>query len=314
MPTQDEIDTVKTNLDRIISFNKDILSQATYKFMNAFTLLSQTDNTDLGLQIGLNLLGGGFWAVGSLFGPLGNIPANFLSALVANYGTNTPPNLNNIFSSLLIRFQTTMDQASQDIALLYQDPQANWSKKYSGSFTTPFGTYQASCTLSDLTKITFPVQTDPNYYILVNGVLKAIDQGIWSILLKRFVLTQYIESNPPLWTLPCDPVTEDNSFLPKNKSYYNTWTYHEDKDCYGNLVKYYDREQYNIGTGASTFSDGALNNAACDYMFQNYATAQESPDGLFQRVFVFTSLGIPTANQYINNRSWFSWRRQRTMS
>lgn len=311
----DDVTAVKINLNRMISFNNDVLSRGTDRFLNAYALLNQPPAQDLGVQIGANLLGGGFWAIGSLFGPLGNIPANFLSGLVAGYTTNTPDNLNTKFSNLLTRFEKTLDQANADFANYYQDPVSNWNKQIGGSFSTPFGTFNASSTVGDLGKITFPQQTDTNYMPLLLAVVKGVEQGLWAILLKSFVITHYIESNPPLWKLPCNPNDEDNNFLPHNKSYYNTWEYHEDKDCYGNLVKYYDREEYNLGTGASTWSDGALNDGACEYLFNNYASAVANPDGLFDRKFVFNSLNIPTANQYVNNggggrrgtRNWLGW-------
>jgi len=296
------METVKNNLNKMITFNKDLLNQTNMKIENAYALLSQTDNTDLGLLIGVNLLSGCFWAIGSMFGPMGNIPANFLSGLVSYYTTETPPSLNDLFSSLLVRLQKTFIQTNEDLANYYQDPSANWDKTVSGSFTTPFGKFNASSKLSDLANIDFPEQTDPKYYDLLNACIKALDQGIWAELLNRFVITDYQEDVPPLWKLPCNPNDEDNNFLPRQKSYYHIWTYHEDKDCYGNLVKYYHREEYNIGTGASTFSDGALNNSACNYLFHNYASDIANKDGLFEREFVFTKLNIPTAIQYIHNR------------
>jgi hypothetical protein len=315
-PSQDDIEKVKNNLDKMISFNKDVLTNANIKMENAFVLLTQTDNNDLGLQVGINLLGGCFWALGSLMGPLGNIPANFLSSLVSYYATSTPPSLNTTFSSLLIRLQNTILQTNADLATYYQDPVSNWDKTLSGSFKTPFGSYSASGKLSDLTTFDFPAQTDPSYYNILNGCVKSIDQGVWANLLTRFVITDYIESNPPMWDLPCDPNKIDNSFLKVNKSYYNVWTYHEDKDCYGNLVKYYHQEQYNIGTGSTVFTDGALADSACDYLFINYSSDIANKDGLFKRDFVFTSLGIPTANRYIDNgghrrRSFFCPIRKR---
>ena len=300
-PSHDEIEKVKNNINKIISFNKDVLNQANMKLENAFVLLSQSDNQDLGLQIGINLMGGCFWALGSLLGPLGSIPANLLSGLVSNYATSTPPSLNSIFSSIITRLQSTINQVNEDLAVYYQDPVLNWDKTFGGSFKTPFGSYNANGKIGDLASMDFPDQTDPKYYDILKGCVLALDQTMWQLLLQRFVVTHYIESRPVLWNLPCDPNQEDNNFLPRNKSYFNTWEYHEDKDCYGNLVKYYDREQYNLGTGAGTWSDGALNDSACNYLFINYASDVANPDGLFERVFVFTNLGIPTANKYLNN-------------
>ncbi len=311
MPSPDEITTVRSNIQNMITFNNDLLTQIDIKMQTAVSLLSQAQNPDLGMQIGVNLLGGGFWALGSLFGPLGNIPANFLSGLVASYATSVPPALNTVFANMLIRLQSTINQTNEDLAVCYQDPVSNWEKNVNGSFETPFGKYTVNGSVGTLALIQFPAQTDPAYYPLLNGVLKAVEQGIWATFLKSFVITHYIESNPPLWKLPCNPDQEDNAWLPFNKSYYHTWAYHDDVDCYGNHVQYYDREEYNIGTGAGPFSDGALSDAACDYMFQNYASAPENPDGLFRREFVFTKLGIPITDHFLRREKRWCRRYRR---
>ena len=300
--SQHDIDTVKKNLNNMISFNRDLLNNSNMKLENAYALLTQKDDKDLGLQIGLDLVSGCLSKLADLLEPAGPLAASFLSGLVGGYSSSTPPALNDLFSSLLIRLQKTFLQANDDLATYYQDPVANWDKIVGGTFNTPFGKKTVSGKVSDLVEINFPVQSDPSYYNLLNGCLKALDQGIWATLLTRFVVTDFQEDNPPLWYLPCNPDDNDNNFIPKNKSYYNVWTYHEDKDCYGNLVKYYTQEQYNIGTGAGTFSDGALNDSACNYLFHNYSSAIANPDGLFERSFVMTSLGIPTAVQHIHNR------------
>lgn len=319
MTTQHDIDKVKKNLNNMISFNQDLLNNANMKLENAYALLTLSDNKDLGLQIGLDLISGCLSKLADLLepaGPLrgeerhleagassdGPIAASFLSGLVSGYSSNTPPALNDLFSSLLTRLQKTFLQTNDDLAVFYQDPVKNWDKTVGGTFTTPFGTQTVSGKVSDLVNISFPVQSDPSYYKLLNGCLKGLDQGIWATLLTRFVITDYQEDNPPMWDLPCNPDEIDNNFIQVHKSYYNVWSYHEDKDCYGNLVKYYTQEQYNIGTGAGTFSDGALNDSACNYLFHNYSSVISNPDGLFERSFVMTKLGIPTAIQHIHNR------------
>jgi hypothetical protein len=301
MPSQSDIDKVKVNLNNLIAFNQDLLTNSEFKLINAYSLLSQTDNKDLGLTIGLNILSTCFSKLADLLGPPGEVFSSFMSAMVGNYSKNTPPSLGDLFSNLLTRIQKTILQTNQDLSNYYVDPVSNWDKVITGSFKSPFGTFTKSGKLSDLASSDFPNKDHPKYYDILNNCLKGMDQTIWATLLPRFVITDYQEDVPPMWNLPCNPDDEDNEFLPHNKSYYNTWEYHEDKDCYGNLVKYYHREQYNLGTGAGTFSDGALNDNACNYLFQNYATAEANKDGLFKRDFVFKNLGIPTATQYIHN-------------
>jgi len=300
-PSKEEILKVQENLNNMITFNKDLELQNDLKLQNAYALLSQTDNSDLGLGIGLNLLGGCFWEIGGLMGPGGSIAANFLSGLVSCYASTTPPSLNSTFSSLLVRMQNTSIQVNEDLANYHENTVANWNTKLSGSFSTPFETLSASGTVSDLATITFPRQTDTNYYTMLNGCIRAYDQYIWSVLLGRFVITHYVESNPPSWSYPCDTNGIDNSFLKVNKSYYHTWTVVDNVDKHGNHYNTYDREEYNIGSGAGMFTDGALNDDACNYMFHNYSSDIENPDGLFERIDVFTRLNIPKKDHFIND-------------
>lgn len=300
-PSPDEIQKVKDNLNNIISFNKDLLNQANMKLENAYALLTEADQSDLGLQIGINLLGGCFWALGSVLGPLGNIPANFLSGLVSYYGTDTPPSLNGLFSSLIIRLQNTFNQVDLDLATYCQDPVASWDKVLSGTFDIPFQKVSPSGKLGDLAKIDFPKQDDPNYYAIQKACIKALDQTIWATLLNKFVITHYILTNNQPWD-DLDTNAWDNSFLRNHKSYYHTWTPIDNTHKNGGHYRTWDQEEYNIGTGAGLFSDGALNDDACNYLFINYSSDIANPDGLFDRKEFFTQLNLPTADHYINNR------------
>ena len=122
MPTDEEIQKVKTNLSRLQSMNDQIYNYGNAKILNAYALLTQQDNTDLGLQIGLNLLCGAFWAAGGEFGALGSVAANFMCGVVAAYSISTPSSLNQSFSSLISRFEQTSIQVDSDLAILYSDP------------------------------------------------------------------------------------------------------------------------------------------------------------------------------------------------
>ncbi len=303
-PTDAQINRVKQNLNKMIIFNRDLLTNTTIKILNAYALLSMEDSSDLGLQIGLNLLDGSFWAIGGELGPAGSIFANFMCGLVASYSTSTPPSLNEAFSSLLTRYEATSNQASDDMAILYQDPVSYWNKTYSGTVNNPFGSYAVSGSLSDLDSIDFPAQTDPEYYTLLNACIYALDQCVWAQLLPNFVITHYIESNPPEWPSDTDPNADDDSFYAIHKAYYHVWTYHDETDKNGEHL-YYTREEYNIGTGCGMFSDGSLNDDACNYLFIDY-----SPDtiintnGLFHRDFVFNNLPIPKTDKYLAHSSY----------
>ena len=300
-PTPEQIKKVQTNINNIINYNRDVLINSNIKLTNAYNLLNQTNTNDLGVQMGVNFLGGIFWAIGGFFGPAGAIAANVLAGLVSSYATNTPPNLVGSFTSMSQRIENTINQIDADLSDYYKDPAANWDKVFSGSFTTPFETKTATGKLSDLSTFDFPTQVDPDYYTMLNKCIFAFDQNIWSVFLKNCVVTFYDEDHNPMCRLPYDTNDTDNKWLPHNKAFYHTWQYFDDTDCYGNHVQYYIKHEYNLGYGASMFSTNSINDSACDYLFINYSSDVANANGLFQRDFVFTKLGIPTATQHIHN-------------
>lgn len=290
MPTDDQIKKVKTNLSRLQSMNDQIYNYGNAKILNAYALLTQQDNKDLGLQIGLNLLCGGFWAVGGEFGALGAIAANFMAGVVSGYAVSTPPSLNETFSNLISRFEQTSLQVDSDLAILYSDPVSNWDTVYTGTFSNPFGTYTASGTLDELSTVDVPAETDPLYEQIVTKAVYGLDQVIWSVLLPRFSVT---ELDPPgeLYNNP-DIDAWAQSFYSAHPAYWCVWIY------YPNSKKpkknHYNITQHVIGSGVSTFSDGHLNNDACSYLFLDSTDGTIiNPYGLFNRTFVFTGLNIP---------------------
>ena len=302
MTTTDDILKVKQNIRNMIDFNNYLETQGNTKILNAFALLSISDNKDLGLQIGLNLLCGSFWALGGPYGAIGAISANFLSGLVGSYATTKPPSLQAEVSSLLLRFQATSEQTNSDLELIYGDPETYWNNTYSGQVNTPFGTYNASGTVSDLATIDFPAQTDENFMNMIYTAQYALDQCVWAQLLQNFVITQY----QPGTDYPCSRYTEQQmetdaaGFYAVHPSYWNCWTYEQVITKKGKDKSYYLQYQNNIGTGATTFSDGHLNDSACQYLFiDSYDNVVINPYGLFHRSFVFNNLqGIEHKTHY----------------
>lgn len=296
MPTTDEILRVKTNLSRMQNLNDQVYTYGNGKIMNAFALLTQTDNSDLGLQIGLNLLCGAFWAAGGEFGAPGAIVANFLAGLVSGYAVTTPPSLNQSFSSIINRFQTTSIEVDTDLAILYSDPVANWDTVYTGTFSNPFGTYTVSGTLAELSTIDFPAETDPLYESIVTKAVYGLDQIMWSVLLPRFVLTTYSSGEELYQKYQPDINVWAQGFYAANKSYWCTWTYYPNSKNPDKNHWYII--QHNLGSGATMFSDGHLNDAACDYLFMDSTDGTIiNSVGLFGRTFVFTSMKIPQKTQ-----------------
>src|SRR5215471_5843773 len=112
-PTPQQIAQVQSNLKNMQAFNDYVYSQGgNSRILNAYLLLSQKDDHDPGLPIGLNVLEGVFKAIGSMLGPVGMFASNFLSGMLSWWAdsANTPPNLNTTFASLDIRIQQTSRQ------------------------------------------------------------------------------------------------------------------------------------------------------------------------------------------------------------
>ena len=55
-PTEAQIEKVKNNLTNMIAWNQQLQVEGNTKILNAYALLTLSDNHDLGLQIGLNLM------------------------------------------------------------------------------------------------------------------------------------------------------------------------------------------------------------------------------------------------------------------
>jgi len=293
-PTEEQILRVKQNIRNLINFNNYLYTQGNTKILNAYYLLSLVDNKDLGLAIGLNILEGAMIAIGEEGDIIGIIIANFSCGVLDGYTDSTPPSLNAQMSSLLTRFQATSEQLNVDLEMYYSNPATYWNKTFSGSVTNAFGTYPISSTFSDLATIDFPAQTDSAFMNYILKAQYALDQQVWNTLLQNFEITQF----NPSTMYPCKTNTEQQmesnaaGFYAKNKSYWNNWVYYHSTNRKGEDNSYFTHWQNNIGTGASAFSDGHLNDSACDYLFiDSYDNVIINSNGLFHRYFVFNNMG-----------------------
>ena len=292
-PTEEQILCVKTNLRNMIDFNNQLYNEGNTKILNAYFLLSISDDHDLGLEIGLNLLKGAFIGIGAEGGVIGAIAANFLCGLLDSYTTTTPVSLNSQMSSLLTRFQKTSEQLDVDLEMYYSNPATYWNTTFSGSVTNAFGTYPISSTFSDLATINFPAQTNSLFMDYILSAQYALDQEVWFTLLVNFKITQF----NPSTIYPCNNYSEQEMesnaafFYSKHKSYWNNWVYHYSTNRKGEDNSYYEQWQNNIGTGAGAFTDGSLNDSACNYLFiDSYDNVIINVNGLFHRNFVFTQM------------------------
>lgn len=295
-PSSTDIANAQVNLNNMIIFNNQFYSYGNSKILNAYALLQQTDNQDMGLQIGVNLLTSATSALGGCIGFGGALAGNFIASMVAQYATTTPPCLAGEFADLMSRFEQTSLQCGSDLQNLYANTSGLWNNTYSGQLITPFATTTISGNVSDLaTPNLFPSQDDPLFNSLLETATYALDQSIWSVLLKRFVITSYQPSQEYVTSQFTEQDMQNNaaSFYGKNLAYYNTWVYESAKNSKNDA---YWETQSNLGVGYSLTSDGSLNNQACQYLFiDSYNGIVINSAGLFDREFVFTSLNIPTA-------------------
>lgn len=296
-PTQAQIDKVRANLNNLIQLNSDVLYGGNMRIDNAFLKLSLQDSKDLGLQIGLNLLCGGFWAAAAVdSGGLAALAANFCSGVVSHYANETPPSLMGQTAQLITRFQNTSMQLQYDLQTFYADPVTYWNKQYSGTFSDAFGTYNVSGSLSDLANCDVPAKTDAQYTQVELLCLKGVDQQTWNVLLPNFVITTWYPEQQFYSKYYSEQYVKDwcKNYCANNPSYWVDYKWYYDKGFWGGDQSAYYATEHNIGTGHAAFSDGHLSDDACNYLFSDLTDGNPNPKaingGLFHRSFVFNNM------------------------
>ncbi len=295
-PTPEQIAQVQQNIKNLQALNDYVYTYGQGKILNAYLLLSEQDNSDLGLNIGLNILEGVFWAVGSEFGPVGNFLASFGSGMVSYWASsaNTPPSLNTTFSDMVNRISATFQAFDAQMAVYYNDVADNWNTSFSYNGKTG--------TLSDLANMTVPTEQDTGFSALATAGIFALDQQIWqTVMRKNYVITHW-EGQPFIMQghENSPPVSWSQGFIAVNPAYNLTWSWHKSSGC--GDTSGWDIEEYNIGTGAGVFSDGSMSKAACAYLFIDSIGGQViNAQGLFYRNDVFNNLGINQTTYYVSS-------------
>lgn len=298
MPTQQEIDKVKLNLSNLIDLNTDILINGNIKIENAFSLLTIKDDHDLGVQIGINLIDGAFWAAAAINGgPLAAAAANFCCGVISHYSDTKPLSLQGTTANLLNRLQVTSMQFQYDLQSFFDNPELYWDKEYCGTYTDVFGSRTICGKLSDLATVDVPSKEQKEYTEVLVKSVYGLDQVVWAELLKNFVITKYYPSEACYTKWGCTQQTmidNANSFCSIHPSYYMSWDYEEAKGFWGGDKSAYWSNEINIGVGVSMFSDGHLSDQACNYLFLDlYNTPNPNVTvggGLYTRDFVFNHM------------------------
>jgi hypothetical protein len=276
------------------AFNDYVYNQGQSMVLNAYLLLSESDNNDPGLTVGLNILEGAFWAIGSEFGPVGNFAASFLSGMVSYWATSTPPSLNSSFASLLLRLQATSLETDQQLAGYYQNVAGNWNVSFTYNGKT--------CVLSDLATVQFPAETNQLFEQMAAASLFALDQSTWLyVLTQNFQITAWIPSTPDLepGSQNSPPISSTQSFYAVHPAYYHTWVWQSGSGCgsqSGWLIS-----EFSLGGSPGMFSDAAISNDAANYLFIDSTPGVViNANGLYNREQVFTNLGIAQHDYYVN--------------
>jgi SCP-2 sterol transfer family protein len=307
-PTPDQIKKVQTNLTNMQAFNDHVYSFGQAKYLNAYFLLSEHDDNDLGLAIGLNIIEGAFWAAGSVAGPAGSFLASFLSGMVAYWMTDTPPSLNTAFAQNVLRFQATTEQVDANLATYFQDVPGNWDQSFSYN-----GKTQA---VSDLATFDFPTETDEGWKPLMDATLLGVDQTLWNnLLVAGFVITFWYDGGDGTWNgsdlfteyreKDIPPTDWVRGFYKQHPAYYEdlAWYSGDPKNCCASPPCWAVGEN-NLGTGVGPlgFTDGSISDDAANYLFiDSTPGAIINPNGLFKREDVFKTLGIKTVTYYVQN-------------
>jgi hypothetical protein len=307
-PTPDQIKKVQANLTNMQAFNDQVYSFGLAKYLNAYELLSEHDDNDLGLAVGLNIIEGAFWAAGSVGGPAGSFIASFLSGMVAYWMTDTPPTLNTAFAQNVLRFQATTEQVDANLATYYQDVPGNWNTAFTYNGQTQ--------PLSNLATFDFPAETDEGWKPLLDAALFGVDQGVWNnLLVAGFVITFWYNSGEGTWNgsdLFTDFPNKDRpptdwvgNYYDKHPAYYEdlAWYSGDPKNCCGPPPCWAVGDN-NLGTGVGPlgFTDGSISDAAANYLFIDSTPGTAiNPNGLFTREDVFKNLGIKTTTYYVQN-------------
>jgi hypothetical protein len=286
--TDEDILKVKRNLVNMQAFNDQVYTRGNPKITNAYVLLSQQDNNDCGLKVVTNLLEGSFWAIGGELGAIGAIGANMFCGIVNDWDNIPPPDMSNIFSSLMTRFEAASRDIDQQLAVYHDYPETYWNKQF---------TYLGqTCTLADLATIDFPAEADTNFALLLNPALFALDQTIWKILLCSSC--QNVRWQPDATITVSDINSWLQSFYSKNPSYWCSYYWHQDSGSCGDS-SYWNVTEHNISTGAGLYHDGHISQDACNYLFiDSIDGCIINANGLYTRNQVFNDLGLSTTTIY----------------
>ena len=307
-PTDENIRRLRTNLANLEHFNDQLYTYTITKTANCFLLFTKTDNGDPGMNIGINLLCGAMIGIGAEYGFMGAVIANYFCGLVSGYSVTPPPSLIASYTSYITRIQATSIQADRDMEESSTDPASNWTKVYSGSFNTPWGTKSASCTLGQLAAVDIPPETDPTYGAMMAKAIFAFDQMLWwSVINQNYQVNGWNTGFMlPVIVQASDVPQGDtgmnnwcNNYMIGLPPHWSYWLYSHSTDKKGHDTSSYMILDYSVGSEPTNRGqDQPIPNAAAQYLFIDTIPGTiVNANGLFNRVFVFNNFGLKMIEQ-----------------
>ena len=301
-PTDANIIRLRSNLKNLQHFNDQLYMYTITKTANCFLLLTKTDSGDPGMNIGLNLLCGAMIGVGADFGFIGAVIANYFCGLVSEYAVATPPSLVVSYTSYNTRIQATSLQADTDMAKNDADCVANWNIVRSGTFTTPWGSKSASCSLGQLAAVDIPTEIDPLYDQMMTKAIYCFEQTLWWYVMNQnfqvngwnsgFMLPVIVQASD----VPQGDTGMNNfcsNYMIGLPAYWSFWYYSPSTDKKGRDTSSYVIYNYSVGSEPKNGKDQPIPDDAARYLFIDTIPGTiVNANGLFNRVFVFNNFGL----------------------
>lgn len=175
MPTQQDFDKIKENIQDLRTFLKSIHTEGLTVISSVFASLGKTDNTDLGLQTTLNLYSNALVTTN-------NIVSIYLAASITGYKNLIPENLSKSFTNVADCFNKTFLQADDYLKIIEANPAPYWYNTCSGIIYFPNSSAILSVVLSKLATTNFIKITDTDYTDKVNQALAALETSLRNAL------------------------------------------------------------------------------------------------------------------------------------
>ena len=309
-PTTQNIAKAKINLTNMQRFNDLLYTYTLTKCANGFILLSRPDNSDPGMNVGVNLVCGAIIGVGGEFGILGCVVANYFCGLISEFSETKPPSLLIQYTSYTTRIQATSIQADEVMARDYSDPVNNWNKVKTGTFNSPWGSQTLGCSLGQVAAIDFPAETDPLFEQIMAKAIYSFDQSLWwDLLNKNFQINGWNTGwlLPPIMPVSNVPKRDEgmnnysDGYMTINPAHWSYWYETESYDKKGRDTSTYTIMDYSLGSEPGNRNkDQPISNEAANYLFIDTIPGNIiNPIGLFNRYFVFNDFGLKKIEQVV---------------